>query len=154
MSAIIRPMERSDIAAAATLRHAIFFDGSERTVAEDAAGLEKLLGGDGFEAALVAEVDRKLVGNCLLVREELDLDYDQRPWLAGLLVAPQYRKRGIGSRLVAAIEGHARSVGCEALYLYTHGAEAFYTTLGWTVAERFLQHGDPAVVMSKDLRLG
>src|SRR5688572_17889736 len=33
------------------------------------------------------------------------------PWIGGGMVAPQYRRRGIGARLVTALEGVARDLG-------------------------------------------
>jgi predicted N-acetyltransferase YhbS len=147
----IRVLRHEEAETVARLRASAFFAGSERTVEQDAAELTLLIG-DGYEIALVAELGGEAVGTVLLVRRELDLACDYSPWLAGLLVAPEHRGRGIGSRLVAEVEEHARSIGCEQLYLYTHGAEAFYSALGWTVAERFLQHGEQAVLMLRDLR--
>lgn len=150
MSAIVRPMQQSDIMAMATLRHAAFFDGSERTVAQDAADLEALLRGDGFEAALVAEVDGRPVGTCLFVRQEIDALHDLSPWLAGLVISPDFRRRGLGQALVRAVERHAASVGCARFYLYTDAAEPFYQALGWTVADRLMAEGEPLVLMSCD----
>jgi predicted N-acetyltransferase YhbS len=137
--------------AVAQLRIEAFFEGSGRTVEEDAAGL-LTLPEDGLQAALVAELDGRLAGAVLLVHRELDLDSERGPWLAGLVVKPQFRMGGIGSGLVRALETHACSAGCREVFLYTHAFEAFYARLGWEVAERFLQRGEPAVVMSRQLQ--
>jgi hypothetical protein len=50
----------------------------------------------------------------------------------------------------AAIEGHARQVGCDRLHLYTSGAEPYYSRLGWRVSERFPWGGRPFVLMHSE----
>lgn len=114
--------------------------------------VEAVADGDGgHEIALVARLDGVPAGTCLLVREEINPHHDVTPWLAGLYVEPQFRSLGIGSDLVRAIECHGRSRGVQRLYLYTDRAEPFYGRLGWGVAERFSWHGEPFVLMQKDL---
>ena len=88
---------------------------------------------------------------CLFVRNEIDPMHDLTPWLAALYVAPEFRKRGVGHALVRAIEGHARSVGTETLYLYTSEAEPFYARLGWKVRDRFTQNGEEMVLMAREV---
>lgn len=148
--AIVRMMT-SHLARAAALRHAAFFAGTARTAKDDAVGLAALMNGDGFDAAFVAEADAELIGTCLLVRRELDPRHDLSPWLAGLVVAEEFRGRSIGSRLVRSVEDHARAQGCGAIHLYTDAAEPFYARLGWKVAARFDMDGEPSVLMSRQL---
>jgi predicted N-acetyltransferase YhbS len=104
-----------------------------------------------YETALVAEIEGKPAGCCLFVRAEIDAKHDLTPWLAALYVAPEFRKQGIGAALVRAIEQHARSVGCGTLHLYTVNAEPFYAKLGWITRERFDWHGEPMILMARDL---
>ncbi|WP_244571131.1 GNAT family N-acetyltransferase [Mesorhizobium carmichaelinearum] len=146
-------MTERDVEAVTRLRVAAFFEGSARTPDEDAAGLRTLLAGDGFETALVARVDDVAAGTCLLVRRELEPAHDLTPWLAGLVVDHNHRKKGIGRALVAAIEAHAASIGVERLYLYTWEARDFYSALGWVVVEPFEQDSHPMLLMSRELRL-
>lgn len=147
----ILPLIPSHIDAVAAMRVDAFFAGSSRTQEVDAAGLAHLIAGDGFEAAFVCEIDEQAVGSCLFVRRELDPAHDLTPWLAGLVVAPAFRRRGIGGQLVKAVEDHARSVGCSALHLYTDEAETFYAGLGWKAAVRFTVDGEPSVLMTRAL---
>ncbi|WP_274626814.1 GNAT family N-acetyltransferase [Arvimicrobium flavum] len=147
----IVPMELAHVAAVARLRHAAFFAGTARTVDEDADDLRKLITGDGFEAAFVAEVDGSVAGSCLFIRHELEPAHDLTPWLAGLVVAPAIRRRGIGAELVRAVEAHAVTRGCDELHLYTDEAEPFYARLGWSVRERFQVDGISSVLMSRRL---
>ena len=153
MKPTIEPMTERDVEVVARLRLAAFFEGSGRTLDEDAAGLRRLLAGNGFEAALVARIGDVPVGTCLLVRHELESAHDLTPWLAGLVVDRDHRNKRIGCALVEAIETHAMSIGAERLYLYTWEARDFYAALGWTAVETFEQDGGTMLLMSRWLGL-
>jgi GNAT superfamily N-acetyltransferase len=115
---------------AARWRYDAFFAQDGITFQESRDALHAWMGALGYETALLAEVDGRPAGSCLFVREEIDPQHDLTPWLAALFVAPAFRKRGIASALVRAIEQHARSVGCDELFLYTITAERLYSELG------------------------
>ena len=63
------------------------------------------------------------------------IDYDDpnprvgRPWLAGLVVLPGWRGRGLGSRLVRAVLDDAHRLGETEVFLGTDGP-GFYQSLG------------------------
>lgn len=69
------------------------------------------------------------------------IDYDDpnprvgTPWLAGLLVVPHGRRRGLGSRLVEVACDDARRLGHRELFLGTDGP-GFYARLGACVHRR------------------
>ncbi|RWO45580.1 MAG: N-acetyltransferase [Mesorhizobium sp.] len=149
----IAPMGEHDVAAVAQLRLATFFEGTGRTLGEDAAGLRGLIAGDGFEAAFVARIGDTPVGTCLLVRHELEPIHDLTPWLAGLVVDARYRRRGIATALVKATEAHAASRGVEMLHLYTWDARDFYAALGWNTVEISGSDGEKMALMSRRPRL-
>jgi len=153
MPVTIRPAEPSagEIAALAKLRYDTFFAGGERTLEQDRDEIGNFIRNQGYEIAFVAEQDGRLAGTCLFVREEIDPQHDVSPWLAGLVVVPEFRGRGIATLLVGAIEVHARSLGCERLHLYTYGAEGLYASLGWQAIERFRDDHGLCVLMAKDL---
>lgn len=152
MSVIVEPMRENDIEAVVRLRFEAFFVGSSRTRAEEVAGLAGLMTGDGFECALVARIDGAPVGSVLMVRDELESPHSLSPWLAGLVVAPGQRRRGIGAALVRAVEAHAATVGVNDLYLYTWQSRDFYAVRGWEEVETFEQHGEPMLLMSRSIR--
>jgi len=56
--------------------------------------------------------------------------------LRSLVVDPQIRATGIGSRLVEHVEAHARAHGAEAVYLLTTTAEGFFGKRGYARTER------------------
>ncbi len=154
MTAVIEPMTENDIGPVARLRMAAFFEDTDRTLDEDAAGLRRMLtADDGFEVSLVARVEGKPAGTVLLVRNELDASHNLTPWLAGLVVARNCRLKGIGTMLVRAIEAHCAARDVKTLHLYTWEALGFYASLGWQPVERFRQDGEPMMLMSRDLRL-
>ena len=132
-------------------RYDAFFARDGITFEESRDALRAWMRGLGYETALLAEVDGQPAGSCLFVREETDPKHDLTPWLAALYVAPEFRKLGIASALVRAIEQHARDVGCTELYLYTITAEPVYAKLGWIVRERFDWHGEKFVLMARTL---
>jgi predicted N-acetyltransferase YhbS len=148
---LIRPMKEGDVDIVARLRCDAFFEGANRTVTEDAEGLRQLLLDGRFEVAFVAELNGIPIGSCLFIKSELDAAHDLTPWLAGLVVAPDHRGRGIGQQLVRTVETHALSIGVVELYLYTWEATAFYHALGWQAVDTFLQNGQPMMLMSRQL---
>ncbi|TPI17845.1 GNAT family N-acetyltransferase [Mesorhizobium sp. B4-1-1] len=151
MRPAIEALAERDVEPMARLRLKAFFEGTDRTLDEDMAGLRGLIAGDGFEAAFVARDRDRPVGSCLLVRDEISSPHDLAPWLAGLIVEEAYRGGGVGTALVRTVEARATSAGVGKLYLYTWQARGFYEALGWTAVETFEQDGAPMLLMSKSL---
>ena len=58
------------------------------------------------------------------------------PWLSGVFVAPEHRRRGVGGALVERVVLEACVLRTPRLYLYTLGSEALYLRLRWSVMER------------------
>lgn len=87
-------------------------------------------------AFLIARADGALIG-CVALRP-LDADTGE---VKRLWVAPSWRRAGLASRLMAAVETEARALGHRRLRLDTsrHLAEAvaFYHRLGWAPTARY-----------------
>jgi GNAT superfamily N-acetyltransferase len=112
---------------------------------------QKFLNRDSIPLTLVAIMNNLPVGMASLMMEDLSSRPDLNPWLASVYVTLEYRKQGIGSQLVQAVEDISRSLCVRKLYLFTHDQEKFYTRLGWVVIDRTENRGQQVVIMSKIL---
>ena len=152
--ATILPLQAhsQELAIAARWRHEAFLREDGFSVADSEDQLTKLTTHpQGPETALIAHLDGRFAGICLLVLHELAPAHDLSPWLASLYVDAEFRGQGVARHLVAAIENHARRNGVARLHLYTVDAEKFYRKCGWSVVERFMFGGGPLVLMKRDL---
>jgi GNAT superfamily N-acetyltransferase len=92
-----------------------------------------------------------VIGMVSLKFHDMDTRPDLDPWLGGLLVLPEWRKRGVGTMLMRRAIEEARRLNVPRLYLWTSSAEGLYHKLGWQVVERTEYFGKKAVVMECDL---
>lgn len=55
------------------------------------------------------------------------------PWLAGLVVRPDYQKHGLGRNLIEFVKAQAKTLGHDKLYLLTFDSTLpnWYAKLGW-----------------------
>jgi GNAT superfamily N-acetyltransferase len=113
--------------------------------------LREVIAPESGEAAFVAFAGSLPVGVCLLVRCDLKTRADLTPWVSSFYVLPDYRRRSIGSALLAAAEEAAAASGWPALYLYTPSAESLCLRRGWRVMERFALDGRDFALMEKAL---
>jgi N-acetylglutamate synthase-like GNAT family acetyltransferase len=102
--------------------------------------------------AWVAHANGQVVGTAALRVHDLDGREDLTPWLGGVFVGPDFRRRGIGQALCAAVEDAARERGIHTLYLFTLDKQAWYSRLGWTMLEPCVWHQRPGDIMCKQLR--
>jgi N-acetylglutamate synthase-like GNAT family acetyltransferase len=58
--------------------------------------------------------------------------YERAIWINAVLVAPEYRRQGVGSGLIRAAEEAARRVGIPSLYALTEVPD-LYSKLSWSV---------------------
>jgi len=104
---------------------------------------------DRIPLTLIAFLDGQPAGTASIYVHDLDIRPDLSPWLAAVYVDPPFRKQGIGSALVKAIESVARKLQISRLYLFTPDQEHFYTRLGWSVLEHVEYRNQIEVVMDK-----
>lgn len=90
---------------------------------------------DKLPLCLVALHAGRPIGVVNLVDEDDDDHTDWWPWLAGMVVAEDWRGRGVGSALVLGLLDHARRLGIARVYFGTDGP-GFYTRLGACVHEQ------------------
>jgi predicted N-acetyltransferase YhbS len=119
-----------------------------RTQASAEERLHRHVASRGIPLTMVALEDGEPVGSAALVWNDMKTRPEIRPWLADVVVAPAWRRRGIGSKLVRRLVERARELGVETLYLYTPDQDQLYARLGWETVER-LDYRDEQVVLMK-----
>lgn len=124
----------------------------ERPLEAWISGLSERCNRDRIPLTVIAFEGEEPVGQASLVYHDMTTRQDLSPWLAGVLVQPEFRRRGFASALVQAIEKHASGMGIDRLYLYTNSAQGLYEKLGWQEIEREPYRGREVVIMQKDLR--
>lgn len=150
---ILRPSD-PEISVCARWRTGEFSDVLGTSIEEEEKALRELAADQSRQVALLATCDGVPAGTCLLVTSEIDPQHDVSPWLVGLYVAPEFRGRGVGRTLVAAIEEHAQLRSIPRLYLYTDDSEVpYYRNLGWIVADCVDWKGLPTNLMVRVLDL-
>lgn len=120
-----------------------------RTLPDVERALAERTNTDRIPLTLVAVEAGSVIGTVGLREHDMDTRMDLTPWLAGMYVASERRRLGIGRTLVHAIEAKASELGIDRLYLYTPAAEAFYRGLGWTTMEQMTYRGYPVSLMTK-----
>jgi GNAT superfamily N-acetyltransferase len=95
----------------------------------------------------VALAGHRCLGSASLVACDMDIRPALTPWLSGVCVAPEHRRRGVGAPLVERVMQEARALGKPRLYLL-HAR--FWRSVSQTwrcVAERtfYGEHGVPGL---------
>ena len=104
--------------------------------------------GDQIPLTVVALEGEVVLGSASLIGHDMTTRLELTPWLAGVYVGEQYRRRGIGAALVRRIMAEAARLKVPTLYLYTVYSEKFYAALGWTLLERTSYRNQDIVIMS------
>lgn len=86
--------------------------------------------------ALVTVSGGRVCGTAALKSTSITTHPHLSPWLAALLVPPEYRRQGIGLQLIAAVEKTARRLGFDCIYAGTNTAESLLVRRGWEFLER------------------
>jgi predicted N-acetyltransferase YhbS len=123
----------------------------EETQASVRQRIEGWLTKNQIPTALVAVSEGQVVGTVVLKDRELQ-QFSFSPWLAGLFVAPEFRRKGIGALLVRAAESVASSLGVQRLYLYTPASQGHYEHLGWSLIEYCQLPSGSVAIMGKALQ--
>jgi N-acetylglutamate synthase-like GNAT family acetyltransferase len=124
---------------------------ADRTVETMGERLRGHLNRDQIPLCVVAHEEGIPVGTAGLVEFDMETRRDLTPWLADVVVDPERRNAGIGTRVVEFIVARARDLGVKRLYLFTPDRESFYARMGWSVLERTEYRGEQVVIMQIDL---
>lgn len=117
------------------------------SLAQWTRGLSERTLRDQIPTTYVVVEQRQPMGSVTLVEHDMEIRWDLSPWLAGVYVQPQSRRKGVGSALVRHALWQVHQLGFPALYLYTHPARLFYERLGWEVLEDTAYHERPVTIM-------
>ena len=123
----------------------------EASFEQELMSLELFASNQSHGVALVAKAGGEPIGTCLLVESEIEPNHDVSPWLAGLFVVAEHRRKGAGAELVRAIENQARQREFSRVYLYTNDAVGFYERFGWEVIDHNNWRGFDTALMVRDL---
>lgn len=89
------------------------------------------------------------VGTASLVVDDMSVRRELTPWLASVFVLPEWRGRGIASRLVRRVEHEAWDHGIERFYLFTPDQQPLYRRLGWRDRESLIYRDEEVTVMTR-----
>ena len=101
---------------------------------------------DRVPIGLIAFVDGEPAGTVSLLEEDLQEYAHCRPWLAGLLVFPEFRNKGVAGALVEKLMEAARLAGEREAFLYTY-IPALYEKYGWKTFG--MAESDPGAVVMR-----
>ncbi len=82
-------------------------------------------------AMVATDPQGRALGCAMLKAESVGAELGYGPFLAGFLVDPEMRRRGVGNALVAAVEAKAARMGYDALYGATDSAGGLLLRRGW-----------------------
>jgi GNAT superfamily N-acetyltransferase len=100
---------------------------------------------------LVAFCEGRLCGIAALKPDSISTHTHLHPWAAAGLVAPSFRRRGIGASLLSSLEDVARGLGYSTIYCGTSTAIALLTRNGWAFMERVRYAGEDVSIYQKPL---
>ncbi|TLF46007.1 GNAT family N-acetyltransferase [Halomonas urmiana] len=101
----------------------------------------------GVPSVFVVLHEGRPVGMASLVVDDMSDRTELTPWLASVYVRPEWRGRGIASRLVRRVEEEAQAHGHRRFYLYTPDQQALYRRLGWKDLEDRRYRGEAVTKM-------
>jgi GNAT superfamily N-acetyltransferase len=105
------------------------------TVEDRTARVERECGHCQIPTTFIAAAGPQPLGSASLIEHDIATRPELSPWLSGVFVAPEHRRRGVGAALVERVVHEARALAIPRLYLYTRGSGTLYLKLGWSVVE-------------------
>lgn len=111
------------------------------------ARLEKQATPNKIPQTFVALEDETPVGTASLIENDMSTQKELSPWLASVYVVPEFRNRGIGSKLVRVAIQEAKHLGTSRLYLLTPDKIKFYSNLGWRILRCAEYRGENVTIM-------
>lgn len=100
---------------------------------------------------VVACFEDELCGVAALKSDSITTHSHLSPWVAAGLVSPFYRRRGIGTELVRALEEIARNLDYASIYCGTSTANRILERQGWQFMEQVKYNGEDISIYEKAL---
>lgn len=100
---------------------------------------------------LVAVDQGNPIGTVQLLSTSVTSHLHLKPWIAGLYVQPQWRHRGVATRLIDAALETAKAIGVSKVYVGITAARDFYERGGWKYVEEGDAHGERVIILSKSV---
>ena len=100
---------------------------------------------------VVAFLGTEPCGVAALKAESISTHKHLTPWIGGGMVAPQFRRHGIGTRLVSALENVARDLGFTTIYSGTSTANGLLIREGWRCMGVVQYDGEAVSIYEKTL---
>lgn len=101
--------------------------------------------------SFIAYEDEIPIGTVALLLESITTHKHLSPWLGGLHVHPEYRHKGIGSKLVRAGLEKAIVLGFDYVYAGVSKAEDHYISQGWEMYEKVVYYEKPLSILRRHL---
>ena len=102
---------------------------------------------EAFIPSTFVAKDNNLLGSAAIVSQDMETNLSLTPWLASVYVTPQYRRHGVGRKLVKHVMTQSKLEGINKLYLFTPDKQNFYLKLGWTKKHTERYHDQKVTVM-------
>jgi GNAT superfamily N-acetyltransferase len=99
---------------------------------------------------LLAMDGDRLLGSISAVFNDLPGWEKYNPWVASFFVIAEARGKGVGHRLLVAMEELLRAQNVRLAYLFTETAQAFFEKRGWSAFEPADANGHPVLIMTKE----
>jgi GNAT superfamily N-acetyltransferase len=100
---------------------------------------------------VVALLGSEPCGVAALKADSISTHKHLTPWIGGGMVAPQFRRHGIGARLISALEDVARNLGFTTVYSGTSTANSLLIREGWRFMEAVQHDGEVVSIYEKAL---
>jgi N-acetylglutamate synthase-like GNAT family acetyltransferase len=92
-----------------------------------------------------------LIGSAGLVINDMSTHTEYSPWLASVIVKPEYRRKGYATEMIKRVELEAKKLNHKTIFLYTPDAEKLYEKLGWQIIRQTTYMNEKVTLMVKNI---
>lgn len=119
----------------------------EGTLEDRIEKMKLYLTNDPIPSTFICIYKNQLVGSAAVIEHDMDNHKELSPWLASVYVKPEFRSKGIGSKLVRHVMQFISQFNIPELYLFTEDQVRLYASLGWvSISEETYRNTDVTVM--------